>query len=235
MCTLTIVPNNQKLIITSNRDEHVSRGIANFPVEKLIKNKRVIFPQDPLAGGTWLAASRDDITILLNGGLEKHKHRPPYAKSRGIVVLERFEFTDFNGFCDNYVLTGIEPFTMVNINTLTREVSDLVWTGKEKLVRQYPSNSPLIWSSSTLYNKEIRANRKSWFEQWMHDNKTTATDMLDFHQFNHGDEANGILMDRNNGLKTVSISQIELQSTMDHLHSFSHNNLLNNTQNTTQF
>jgi uncharacterized protein with NRDE domain len=223
------------LIITSNRDEHVSRGIAKFPVNRSSKSGKLTFPQDPLAGGTWVATSAKDVTILLNGGLEKHKHRPPYVKSRGIVVLERFEYDSFKAFSDQYDLEGVEPFTMVNINITSREVTDLVWTGKEKVVRSYPTNAPLIWSSTTLYAKEIRANRAQWYKEWINRQKTSAPEMLEFHQFDHGDSKNGILMDRNNGLKTVSISQIIVQTDEKEPNKFTHNNLLNNTQASTTF
>lgn len=235
MCTLTLVPNNKSLIITSNRDEHVSRGVAEFPIKQTIAGNIVTFPKDPLAGGTWIAASQDNITVLLNGGLENHAHKPPYTKSRGVVVLDRFKATSFNAFTVNYNLNGIEPFTMVNIHIPSRKVSDLIWTGSEKLVRSYPSHTPLIWSSSTLYNKQIRKNRSLWFNQWISTNKTTAPEMIQFHQFDHGDRQNGILMDRKNGLRTVSISQIEINHPTTEDHIFTHNNLLNNTQNSTMF
>jgi uncharacterized protein with NRDE domain len=82
------VPSNNKIIVTSNRDEAVLRT-AIPPKTYLIDGKKITFPKDPKAGGTWYAVAENGILlVLLNGAEEKHEHQPPYKRSRGLVVLE---------------------------------------------------------------------------------------------------------------------------------------------------
>jgi len=210
MCTLTFIPSNtNEVIITSNRDEHISRGNSAFPVSVTKKRGEVYFPQDPKAGGTWLAASnRGVITVLLNGAFEKHKHRPPYRLSRGIILLDTFDFKSINDFRTGYDLTDIEPFTLVQFDTHHKQIFELRWDGSIQYFTQLDYDNPHIWSSATLYSKEIRMERKHWFSEWLENPELTPDKMLDFHKFGGKDVTNSITMNRGNGLQTVSISQI---------------------------
>ena len=91
MCTVTYVPNQEGIILTSNRDESPERSPKN--ITRLVGRFNLCFPQDTLAGGTWIAADdRRRIICVLNGAFEKHAHVPPYRKSRGILALEYFNF-----------------------------------------------------------------------------------------------------------------------------------------------
>ena len=227
MCTLTFIPKPDKVIITSNRDEHVSRGITDFPVSKEIGKEHVYFPQDPKAGGTWIAASTEGrINVLLNGAFQKHKHQPPYRLSRGIILLDVFKYHSLSDFRLIYDLDQIEPFTLVQFNLREHIIEEIRWDGKMKHFTTYNFTEPHIWSSSTLYDEVTRAQRKDWFTKWLEKPELSTEDMLKFHQFGgEGDEQNSITMNRGNGLQTVSISQIYGGlGTCD----FSHHNLLNN-------
>ena len=67
MCTVTFIPTNQGCIITSNRDEKISREKAISPQEYEIDGKKITFPKDPKEGGTWIAHTNNKIVVLLNG------------------------------------------------------------------------------------------------------------------------------------------------------------------------
>ncbi len=210
MCTLTFIPKKDNVIITSNRDEHISRGLANFPISKEIGKEHVYFPQDPKAGGTWLAASTEGrINVLLNGAFQKHKHTPPYRLSRGIVLLDAFKFSSLSDFRLVYDLQGIEPFTMVQFNLKFQTIEEIRWDGKTKHYVTLDFKTPHIWSSATLYDEANRNQRKEWFSKWLDASFLSKADMFKFHQFKgNGDTNNSINMSRGNGLQTVSISQI---------------------------
>jgi hypothetical protein len=228
MCTLTFVPTPDTVIITSNRDEHTSRGDSRFPVSKISKRGKIIYPQDPLAGGTWLAANDAyDVTVLLNGAFEKHSHRPPYRMSRGIVLLDSFDFPNLKAFSRDYLLDEIEPFTMVQLSTKNEKIQEVRWDGNQSYFQEFDFQTPRIWSSSTLYPLEIREQREQWFTEWLKSKEHTAKAMLQFHQFGKDEPGrNSITMDRGNGLQTVSISQIESNHSFL---KFSHSNLISNT------
>lgn len=70
MCTVSFVCANGRIIITSNRDEQIGRP-SNPPKNYLINNKKIIFPKDPKAGGTWFVVDDDaTVLVLLNGAAE---------------------------------------------------------------------------------------------------------------------------------------------------------------------
>jgi hypothetical protein len=72
---------------------------------------------------------------------------------------------------------------------------------------------PHIWSSSTLYNTQAKEQRRQWFQQFIHNNPDpTGPDLLQY--FLHDapqDYFNGFNMNRNELVKTCSISVVEIQ------------------------
>src|SRR3954467_3372845 len=113
MCTVSYVCSDDKIIITSNRDEQVLRP-ALPPRNYTINNRNVIYPKDPKAGGTWYALDEDlNVAVLLNGAAEKHKWNPPYRKSRGLIVIELIGSGAPLETWKTLDLDNIEPFTIV--------------------------------------------------------------------------------------------------------------------------
>ena len=87
MCTVSFVKTANKIIITSNRDESVIRLNAIHPQVDTINDKKVIYPKDLKAGGTWYAVDeKGTVLVLLNGADEKHQAQPPDRESRGEIV-----------------------------------------------------------------------------------------------------------------------------------------------------
>jgi hypothetical protein len=70
---------------------------------------------------------------------------------------------------------------------------------------------PYIWSSSTLYTDHEKNRRKRLFNTFLaqHDFHPSAVHILDFHQLGDlGDKRINLVMERNNGIRTQSITQI---------------------------
>lgn len=212
MCTVSFVPANDKIIITSNRDEAVLRT-ALPPETYLINNKNITFPKDPKAGGTWYAVAADGtVLVLLNGADEKHKHEPPYRRSRGLIVLELISNDSPILHWDAIDLEGVEPFTLVLFQEL--KLYQLRWNGNTKSRIDLDASKNHIWSSSTLYPKEIREQRAEWFYRFM-ENKNDVTDaeMFNFHRYTENSNAqNGLIINRNDALKTLTITQTVLEN-----------------------
>lgn len=84
----------------------------------------------------------------------------------------------------------------------------------KKNVESIPYNYPRIWSSATLYSKQDREMRRTWFNNWMgHRKNHDNFDILNFHKKKHSTtESNDIVMKRKNNLQTVSISQIKINA-----------------------
>lgn len=211
MCTVTFVPTKQGFLLTSSRDEHNARATLT-PATYRIGNQKITFPKDTVAGGTWIAAdSKKRIACLLNGAFVKHKHQPPYRKSRGQILLESFASLTAEDFMASVALHEIEPFTLVFIdhkNSL--EIDELSWDGVQKYHQKIDPTKNHIWSSATLYTPQLQQLRIDWFADWLETYKHVDNkNILAFHNNRHGADAeNDVIMTRANGLQTVSITQI---------------------------
>lgn len=214
MCTVTYIPFNEKVFITSNRDEKSRRVIAIPPQSYDFDSGKVFFPKDGDAGGTWFAVHENgNVIVLLNGGFKYHESKPPYRKSRGLILAELIEHeTPFN-FFRSISLEDIEPFTLVIWEN--ESLFECRWDGEKKYAKHLDKAVPHIWSSATLYNEEISEKRKNWFEEWVTDKKEfTQQEVLDFHQFTgDGDSHNDLNMNRDGEVFTVSITGVEISDT----------------------
>lgn len=207
MCTVSFVPLKDSYCITSNRDESIKREKAIPPTKYLINNKEIFFPKDPKAGGTWIAHNNKSCIVLLNGAKEKHIHKKKYRKSRGLIVLDLIASLDPIKEWKLINLDNIEPFTIVLFTD--EKLFQLQWNEIEKSTIELDVTKNHIWSSSTLYEKEIREKRTTWFQNFMKTkNEINSKKLLDFHLFTESENKNfGLQIDRNNNLKTISITQ----------------------------
>ena len=213
MCTVTFVRSNDKIIITSNRDEQVLRPNALEPKKYTINNREIIFPKDPKAGGTWYAVNEEGtVLVLLNGADEKHQITGNYRKSRGLIVLDII--SDFSAIdaWDKIDLEAIEPFTLVLFQD--KNLYQLRWNGMKKDKLALDINQNYIWSSTTLYPKEVRENRARWFFDYINSKENLSEkEMYDFHRYTENENSeNGLVINRNNFLKTLSITQTTIEN-----------------------
>lgn len=214
MCTVSYIPTQQGFILTSSRDELKSRPTIKPELYKE-NDLCLIYPKDLKSGGTWIASSDNGkIACLLNGGFKDHSKKEIYARSRGSVLLEWFDYKDTIQFINKVNLTGVEPFTLLlieHVNSL--QICQLVWDEEQLHVSTIDTDKPHIWSSSTLYNEEAKQVRMNWFTRWLDQyNDEPDINILSFHlQKHNSNELIDIIMNRPNGLQTVSVTQLNVQ------------------------
>lgn len=209
MCTVTYIPTGNGVYLTSNRDEHNTRGLALPPQQYSRNGCEIVYPKDHDAGGTWIALKdKRDAAVLLNGAFVKHTHIPPYRKSRGVVLLELLETADPINAFQASDLRHIEPFTLILF--CNNKLAECRWDGDKKYLEQLDASKPYIWSSVTLYDKDTIAQREGWFRSWLVENDAMSIDsVMNFHQHTgNGDLRNDLVMNRDNALYTVSITSI---------------------------
>lgn len=212
MCTVVFIPHKNKQYFASLRDESPIRPRAIAP--KLYKNAQAnyLMPKDALACGTWVGINEfKNVIILLNGGFKNHKKKETYLKSRGAIVnellLSVMPVIDWQ-LMD---LSNIEPFTLVVWSD--NNLFELVWNGFKKHRNMLDSSSSYIWSSSTLYSSESKNNREEWFKNWIAMMpQITKLSVFDFFK-SSSDIENGFIINRNEKVKTLSYSFIELHNT----------------------
>jgi hypothetical protein len=176
-------------------------------MEEIINGYRVTYPKDPKGGGTWFAIREDGVAlVLLNGAFWKHLPNGPYAMSRGLVLLKLMGKARPEAQFFKMDLTRIEPFTLILFHG--HKLVEMRWDGKMKHQKGLDPNGDHIWSSVTLYDQEVAQQRKLLFDGFLKEKENKDENgILDFHRSNNYDFENGFATHRNNGLRTVSITQ----------------------------
>lgn len=208
MCLVSFVPQKNGFILSSNRDETPLRSVCNLQSVQMGK-VQVMYPSDKL-GGTWLAVSNHgDILCLLNGAFVKHKHSPPYAMSRGIVLLSFFKYSGVSDFVTNFNFSGVEPFTLVIFSEMC--LYEFRWDGLTKHFLPLSTNEAHVYSSCTLYTDEVQAERSLWFNDYLLTKPSLSfSDVQHMHHIGGPkDIKNAYLMNRKNIVKTISVSHVK--------------------------
>ncbi len=209
MCTVTFIPKGKDhFIFTSNRDEAPDRA-ADEVKSVLVNQQKIVFPEDKRSGGTWLAISDNNRLIcVLNGAFEKHQRKSVYRRSRGLMALDFFSFTDIHHFGKNYMFKGMEPFTVIVYENF--QLFELRWDEERLHSKSLNPFRSYIWSSSTLYDRNMRAKRQKWFNGWIRSTTNLSqSNIINLHQ--RGGEGNphvDYVMNRNEKVKTVSITSV---------------------------
>lgn len=224
MCTVSFVANKDSFIITSNRDEHIARPLAYEPREDTINKRKIIYPKDPKAGGTWFAINEDYVaTVLLNGAFRRQKYTGNYRKSRGLVLLEIISSKVPIDQLRKIELYDIAPFTIVFWEEPI--LIEFRWDGRRRYIKELNPKEHHIWSSTTLYTPEVIKYRSELFEQFMSlPGEKNHQRLLEFHTGNNKDRENGFVINRENGLRTFSITQAVIGADA----TLMHKDLLNN-------
>lgn len=212
MCTVSFIRRDSSVIITSNRDEHIDRPQSATPATEVRNNKRIVFPKDSKAGGTWFAADEQGcVAVLLNGAIKPHTHEPPYRKSRGLVLLDMIETTDVLAAYNAIDLENIEPFTVVLYQQ--DKLYELKWDGGCRTEIELSAFEHHIWSSVTLYTNEVIKAREKLFTHFIQSSSEIEPQQIhDFHTNNRGDNENGFIINRQSGMKTFSVTQAVVEN-----------------------
>ncbi len=212
MCTATYLPfKSLGYVLTHSRDEQAARPAAIPPQRIRINDQTVAFPRDPQGQGTWIATNAQTSVCLLNGAFVLHQRREQYKHSRGLVPLHFFDYASVDEFCTAYDFQNIEPFTLLcaEVGRLT----ELRWDGEQLYTNEKNPLLPHIWSSVTLYAPEVIKKREGWFQDWCRQHPAPTVEAIrHFHRTGgEGDSRNGILMNRNNELLTLSLTSMARQ------------------------
>jgi len=208
MCTVTYIKGSYGRVITSNRDENIRRAPSLPPAPYAHSGHTLWYPRDTEKGGTWFASRGDGwLGVLLNGAGTPFEANPAHQKSRGHVVLEVLGSKRPISRLMDIGLSETAPFTLVLSHTDL--LMELRWDGSKKDLVELDPTRPRIWSSSTLYTREMADRKRHLFEHFLasHPNGPTPLEILEFHKGRYQEEGNDFLIARANGIQTISITQ----------------------------
>jgi hypothetical protein len=208
MCTVSAVPAAGNYIFTFNRDEQPERHTTFFIATQQLAHKQIYFAQDSKCGGSWFAADNlGNMIMLFNGAFKKHAKEKTYTKSRGIILLEIAAAEKMLVHFSNTVLTGVEPFSIILFEN--KKLYRLTWDGAAKHETELPQDVATIFSSATLYDDTVQAQRRQWLQDYLQKVAVVNNNtVFDFHAgYNKADVQNGLVINRPGSCSTLSISQ----------------------------
>jgi len=167
MCTLTIMPASDGLIVTMNRDENRDRTegetLRRGSVRDTDRGERVRYchPVDRRAGGTWFGVNNQGvIAALLNRYQEPQKER---AESRGHIIPRLLGTTadEMNKTLGATAWQAYNPFDLLLL--LHSKATVYSWTGTGLQQRTLPLDAPILFTSSSREADSVAAYRKQRF------------------------------------------------------------------------
>ena len=210
MCCVTIYKTkDQKLVITHNRDEQISRHqSSNEIITEMINDRKVWMPKDQTSKGTWVATNGELTGCILNGYEVNHIKKTKYKASRGTIIPLLFQINNVDKFIQEFDPIGYEPFTLLII-AQKKGIVEYGWDEQKINVKYLDTNKSHIYSSSTLYNDEVRKYREQLFFNWLK-NDSSENDIWYLHTLKGNDHRHFLNVNYNTEISTVAISQIIL-------------------------
>lgn len=209
MCTLTILREADRLLVTMNRDDVGAREEAP---PTLWPNTQPAFaaPKDMQAGGTWIGVNAHGVIACL---LNRYDAAPVGRASRGSVVLEAIRRASLEAACG--ALSALDhnaysPFTCLVVDR--GGAARLDWTGAHFERADLPPESEVMLTSSSWRLDEVRAQREALFREIWSNGDSESDRVAKFHsQRVSAHDAWAPMMQRPMS-QTKSVTQVELTS-----------------------
>jgi len=206
MCIVSFVIDENKAIVTFNRDENrhrLTEKVAWYKGEM----HNYFCPIDKVGQGTWIGTNRKIVATLQNGGLKKHTRTLPYRLSRGLILKKILETNDIESYLNKNYLYNVEPFTISILKIENKEFSIYRFDGENMAIEKKNLINTSIICSSTLYNENAIENIRIEFDKI---EKKTAANLFNFNEeFSIGKAKNNYT----NLAETVSITQFIIEET----------------------
>jgi hypothetical protein len=213
MCTLSVVTRDDGYLLGMNRDERVERGAGLPPAAHEVGGVRAIYPTDG-AGGTWIAANEDGVTLALLNWNHSAIPRTDTDKirSRGLVipaVIGSRSLAQFLAAMDVLELHGMLSFRLVGIFPSEKEICEWRWcSGQVELLHHRWELRH--WFSSSLSDEQAESRRGAACQDAWTDPDAGSAQWLRRLHGAHGDSPGpfSICVHRSD-VRTLSYSEIE--------------------------
>lgn len=214
MCTVVFIPTQTGCLLASLRDDDPQQPKAIAPSINTSQAVSFLAPSDPFLGGTWGGVNElGSVIMLLRGGFEQHKNQAYSPKNSSLLVAELLTaplpVVEWN-LMD---MANVAPFTLIVWSDGL--LFQLVWDGTTKHRKRLDARKAHLWSSVVLYDQEAQALRQEAFENWVAmEPPVSKLTLLSFFK-SLIDNQNGFIVNRNDGIKTLSYSFVELNNSQN--------------------
>ena len=207
MCTLTILRENERLLVTMNRDDIATRAEA---APSLWPNADPVFaaPKDLQAGGTWIGVNAHGVIACL---LNRYDAAPAGRTSRGAIVLTAMRAASVEDACATLSAldhSAYSPFTCVIADR--RGAARLDWTGSRFDRSDLPIGPDAMLTSSSWQFDEVKAQREALFREIWSNGESASDRLAAFHCRRESAHDSWAPMMQRPQSQTKSITQIEL-------------------------
>lgn len=171
MCTLTFIPKEHGYLAGMNRDELLTREIAQPPRLFMKNGIQALYPRES-GGGTWIACNANGVLFALlnwNGtGCDSSRQK---NKSRGAIIPEIIGQRDSGGASRALAVLDLEetlPFRLIGFFEKEKNILEWRWNRKA-LAATGMDWTPKHWFSSSLSDRSAEEGRsvacaKAWYE-----------------------------------------------------------------------
>lgn len=215
MCTVTWVHDDCGYQLFCNRDEKLTRGVANPPGLSLRDGISFLAPQDADFGGTWISVNEFGVSVcLLNGAIamDQGNSAGPSArrlKSRGLLLVglaAAESIAAVSALVSKADLFAYAPFTLAVLERSNRSAV-IEWNGFAKAIST-ADEPQLPLTSSSFDTDGVRSERRREYRRHVKLEKPDAGALLKFHRSHRMQPgAYSICMHRPDA-ETVSFSRI---------------------------
>lgn len=208
MCTVSLVPAGSRLRLLCNRDERHTRPSARPPTVTRAGAHLALLPQDPLGGGTWIAANAAGLVFAL---LNRNGAPGAPGLSRGRLIPELLECTSLDGVIDDSSRLCRRDWPAHRLLVADGEQALELRVGTSGLhVDAHPIAGPLLFTSSSLDDAMADGHRRALF----HEMVVEAADPVDgqdaFHRHRWHDCPHLSVHMRRHDAATQSITMVEI-------------------------
>jgi uncharacterized protein with NRDE domain len=207
MCTLTVLRERDRVLVTMNRDDVAARPEA-APTHWPHTKPTFVAPKDMQAGGTWIGVNADGVIACL---LNRYDSAPPGRTSRGSIVPEALRASSVDGARNALTMidhSAYSPFTCVVVsrNGATR----LDWTGATLTHTDLAADDTIMLTSSSWKFDEVKAQREALFQRVWSNGRDAADRVATFHARRETAHDAWAPMMQRPQTETKSVTQVEL-------------------------
>lgn len=210
MCTLTILREQDRVLVTMNRDDLAARA-EGAPAAWPNANPHFVAPKDLQAGGTWIGVNANGVIACL---LNRYDAAPIGRVSRGSIVLEAMQGANVDEARSALATLRHDAYSPFTCIVVDRDgAARLDWTGADlaQADLQAGSDAIMVTSSSWQFD-EVKAQREALFRKVWSNGLDTADRVASFHAKHESEHNAWAPMMRRPQSETKSITQVELRS-----------------------